>query len=125
MASETRKLTPVGAYRISWKLAQAGRFVEANPYLAYSAEAGYAHAIYGLATWYLHGRHVRKNYQAGARLLKRAAALGHRTAKYDLAVSYETGKGAKRDPRKAFSLYKAAADAGDVDASLEVGRMYY
>jgi uncharacterized protein len=82
-------------------------------------------AEYALATWYLHGTHLRKDYRQAAELLQRSAAKGNRNAMYDLAVSYEKGRGLKRNTKKAFNLYISAAWLGDKQACYEVGRMLY
>ena len=87
--------------------------------------AGDPLACYALATWYLHGTHVKKSYKEGARLLSIAAEAKVRDALFDLAVSYETGRGVAKDRPKAFELYKEAADLGDRQAMYEVGRMLY
>jgi TPR repeat protein len=62
----------------------------------------YPPACYALATWYLHGTGVRKNYKTAFGLLRYAGRFGVRSAFYNLAVCYETGRGTKRDVKKLF-----------------------
>jgi hypothetical protein len=93
--------------------------------LGQAADTGYAPALYGLATLFLFGKAVRKDFSKGAALLKKAAAQHYAPAEYDLAVSYESGKGVKKDPRKAFLYYCRAARNGDRDSQTEVARCYY
>lgn len=90
-----------------------------------ASAAGDARATYALATWYLHGTHVKKSIKQGVRLLGVAAEAKVRDALFDLAVSYETGRGIAKDRAKAFQLYKEAADLGDPQAMFEVGRMLH
>lgn len=88
-------------------------------------EAGSPDAAYALATWYLHGEHVGKDWNKAVFLLKRASNAKNPDALYDLAVCYEEGKGIKQDKYKAFELYLQAALRGDQQSIHEVGRCYY
>jgi TPR repeat protein len=82
-------------------------------------------ACYALATWFLHGTHVKKDMKKAISLLKISAAKKHSDALYDLAVCYEEGKGIEKDERKAFLSYLEAALYGDDQSNYEVGRCYY
>jgi uncharacterized protein len=86
---------------------------------------GHVEAMHALATWYIFGVGVRKNYKKGLALEQKAAEGGIAEAAFNLAVSYETGKGVRRDPAVAFRFYKMAARLGDAQAIYEVGRCYY
>lgn len=86
---------------------------------------GDASSAYALATWYLHGTHVRKNFGRGAALLQQAARANIPEALYDLAVSYEKGAGITRSKKTAYELYLRAALWGDKQAVRSVGRCLY
>ena len=87
--------------------------------------AGEPRAFYALATWYLHGTHVRKSLKKGAELLKVAADHKVRDALFDLAVLYVQGRGVPKDKQQSFGLFREAADGGDPEAMTGVGRMLY
>jgi TPR repeat protein len=96
-----------------------------RPLLISAHEAGDARATYALATWYLHGRVVRKNMRKAVALLRQAARDNLPDALYDLAVCYENGEGVRKSMRRAASLYLKAALSGDLPSVYEVGRCYY
>lgn len=86
---------------------------------------GSADAAYAMATWYLHGMHVRKNASKAVALLEIGSTAGIPSAKYDLAICYENGKGVVKNLKKAFSLYVEAALRGESSSIYEVGRCYF
>jgi len=88
-------------------------------------QAGNAEATYALGTWYLFGKHVKKNHRTAAQYLERASDRNYASAAYDLAVSYEKGAGVPKDKHEAFRLYMKAARLGDTQAAYEVGRCFY
>lgn len=93
--------------------------------LRFASEMGDDRAIYALATWYLFGENVEKDYIKAAELLVEAVNLGNTDAMFDLAISYEKGFGVEADERKAFLLYLEAALRGNVSAIYEVSRCYW
>lgn len=82
-------------------------------------------ATYAIATWYLFGKHLKKDYKKAVTLLQLATEGNLPEAFYDLAVCYETGKGVKIDKRQAFLNYLSASLLGDKQSIYEVGRCYY
>jgi uncharacterized protein len=82
-------------------------------------------ATYAISTWYLHGKHLKKDLKKAVELLKMAVKGNLSAAYYDLAVCYETGKGVKIDKKEAFLNYLSAALLGDGQSIYEVGRCYY
>ena len=86
---------------------------------------GNAEAAYAIGTWYLFGKHVKKNYRTAVSYLERASARGYASAASDLAVCYEKGAGVSKDKGEAFRLYMKAARLGDKQAAYEVGRCFY
>lgn len=114
-------------YKKALELSQgvSPNYNQAYTYLKSAAEEEDDQAIYALATWYLFGRHVRKNLSKAARLLRSASDLGNTNATYDLAVCYEDGAGVKKNLPMAFRLYMKAAIRGDNQSVAEVGRLYY
>jgi len=81
-------------------------------------------AMYALASWYLHGKHVRKNYAKACALLLPASARVA-DASSALAICFEKGQGVKKNLSKAFYYHVNAAMLGDPEAYYEVGRCYY
>lgn len=90
-----------------------------------SMDSGYSESAYALATWYLFGNHVEKDWNKAVFLLKKASREKHPSALYDLAVCYEEGKGVKKDEKEAFQLYLQGALRRDKQSFHEVGRCYY
>ena len=84
-----------------------------------------ARAAYALATWYLHGTHVKKDTRQATALLRQAAEANIPDALYDLAVSYEKGIGVKKSEKKAYELYLRAAVWGEKQSFYEVGRCLF
>ncbi|WJI14308.1 hypothetical protein MWN52_11705 [Pseudoxanthomonas winnipegensis] len=82
-------------------------------------------ADYALATWYLHGRFVRKNLRKSIKLLRSACDAKVPDACFDIAVLYETGIGVKKNLKKAAAYYLKAALLGDKSAANEVARCLY
>ena len=82
-------------------------------------------AAYALATWHLHGTHVKKDMTKGVVLLRQAAEENVSEALFDLAVCYEKGAGARKNEKKAYELYLRAAIWGDRQSYYEVGRCLY
>lgn len=97
-----------------------------------SIELGNKKASYALATWYLNGFHVRKNYKKGFSLLQISVQGGrengfilYKDALADIAVCYELGNGVRKDKRKAYYYYFLAALNGDIQAKQELSRCLY
>lgn len=100
-------------------------FGNAFDLLTRAFELGSPEAAYALGTWYLHGRHVRKNLKRAMHFLEIAADGDVAAAHFDLAVSYEKGIGTRKDVRRAARHYLSAALLGDVQSIYEVGRCFY
>lgn len=121
-------MNPSDMYDRALVLAKRGRKSQAArviPLLRAAAGAGHAMASHALATWYIHGIGLRKNFAAAVELEKVAARAGIVEAIYNLAFSYESGRGVAKDPREALRLYRRAARLGDTDAMYEVGRCLF
>ena len=115
-------------YQEALTLARRGRKAQAHralPLLRAAADCGHAMAAHALATWYIHGIGVRKNFRVAVALEEVAARAGIPEAVFNLAFAYETGRGAKKDGAKALKLYRRAATLGDKDAIYEVGRCIF
>lgn len=97
-----------------------------------SIRLGNKKASYALATWYLNGFHVKKNYKKGFSLLQYAVQGGtennftlYKEALSDIAVCYELGNGVQKDKQKAYYYYLLAALNGDEQAKQELSRCLY
>lgn len=111
------------ARRLSAK--KNGDYASAFHLLEKAKKSGNAEAIYALATWYLHGRYVRKSKRKALKLLKEAVSMNHASACYDLAVCYEAGEGVRKSEKMALKMYLKGALLGEKQCLYEVGRCYY
>lgn len=99
--------------------------VQVRSLLELAQKGGDADAAYALGTWFLHGKHVPKDYRKAVTLLRQAVAGNVANALYDLAVCYEKGAGIKRSPKRALEYYLRAALRGEAQSVYEVGRCFY
>jgi TPR repeat protein len=68
--------------------------------------------------------HLRTpNYTASANWYRIATEHGHRVASYALGWCYEFGCGVPQNYAKAVALFRAAAERGNVDAEVRLGRL--
>ena len=117
-----------GLYEKALLLAKRGRRKYASRVVALlqaAVDCGHAQAAHALATWYIHGIGVRRNFAHAIALEKIAARANIAPAIYNLAFAYESGRGVDKNTRKAFLLYRKGARLGDVDAMYEVGRCLF
>ncbi|TAA21586.1 tetratricopeptide repeat protein [Pseudoxanthomonas winnipegensis] len=123
----TKLKKSVGPYeRAEREMSQAKPSLEkAYSYLIEAQSNFDPRADYALATWYLHGRFVRRNVRKSIRLLKSACDGKVPEACFDIAVLYETGVGVKKNPRRAAIYYLKAALLGEKSAANEVARCLY
>jgi TPR repeat protein len=115
-------------YRRALALARRGRVrhaKEVTSLLKGAAQSGHAMAAHALATWYIYGIGVRKNFATAMMLEEQAARAGILDAICNLARAYETGKGVQKDASKSHRLYRRASALGDVGAPYEVGRQLF
>ena len=87
-----------------------------TPALRMAAEAGDARAQFVIASHYLQGRGVPRDYAKAAQWYARAAAQGLAVAQYRLGTLYERGRGLPRSTALARTWYEKAARAGNVKA---------
>lgn len=121
-------MSPSAMYEQALALGKKGRKLHAPRVISLlraAADAGHAMAAHALATWYIHGIGLRKNFKSAVQLEKIAARAGIAEAIFNLAFSYETGRGVVKDTREALRQYRRAARLGDVDAMYEVGRCLF
>ena len=90
-----------------------------------AADLGNSDANYAIATWYLHGKYLRKDVKKGVSFLLIAIEKDHPSALFDMAICYEKGLGIRSNKRKAFECYLKAFLYGDIKSAFEVGRCYY
>jgi uncharacterized protein len=90
-----------------------------------SADNGDNRSQYALATWYLFGTNVEKNFYKAVYYLKKSAARGNSDAMFDLAVCFDKGAGIATNRKKAYCLFLKSALRGDVTATHEVGRRLF
>jgi TPR repeat protein len=112
-------------------LKRAEMFVRRNQLMpAYelllAAEAkGSSDASYAIGTWYLFGKHVKKDLYKAVQYFTKAGERGNSDALFNLAICYEKGAGVNKDLEKAFKYYLEAYNRGDVNSAYEIGRMLY
>lgn len=68
--------------------------------------------------------HLRKEMVSLLKDLQKDADAGNAEALFDIANIYEHGLGPEQDLKKAFSLYKQAAEKNHADAIFKLGIMY-
>jgi TPR repeat protein len=115
-------------YQRALALAKKGRERHAPdvlPLLKAATAAGHSMAAHALASWYIHGIGVRKNFATAVALEMKAARSGIVDAINNLAFAYEAGRGVEKDERRSFQLYRRAAALGDPGATYEVGRCFF
>ncbi|TXH77729.1 MAG: sel1 repeat family protein [Lysobacteraceae bacterium] len=114
------------AYQKALSIARKnGPSEDAYNHLKTAISEGDHRASYALATWYLHGAHVKKDHKKAVALLKKAANHDLADAAFDLAVCYEKGEGVKKDLAQAAAMYLRALRCGDSSAAKELYRMFY
>lgn len=96
-----------------------------------AAEMGYAPAYYAIATAYLDGEGVERNFDKAFEWFRKAADSGDTYAKLKLAECYKRGAGCKRDYAAAMALYQQIAGEKSIKryscaggAEYEIGNMY-
>ena len=67
---------------------------------------------------------IRGDWPAAVKLLQPLAEQGNAQAQVDMGDMYMFGHGVKKDPAKALTWYRKAADQGNAAAELNVGRGY-
>ncbi len=80
-------------------------------------------ALYHLAMILI--KQERKDFVTVAKLLEKAAKLGHPNAQYNLAVMYQKGDGVEQDMQKALFWYEKAAEANLAIAQYNLGMIYF
>ena len=80
-------------------------------------------AMVNLATLYVKGQGVGKNFSKAAELFDRAVQKGHELAAYYLGGMYENGVGTPKDFERAHGYYEFAANKGNVTSMIKLGMM--
>lgn len=115
------------AYKHALQIAQQDEYrpEEVLELLTQAAIAGNGDAAAAIGSWYVHGKHVKKNSRKAVEWFRKAAEAGNAEGFYGLAGAYERGIGGlSKDERKAFEHYLRAALAGEKFALPEVARCY-
>ena len=89
-----------------------------------AAQAGDAHAQYGLAHCYQYGLGVAADPARAAHWYEQAAAQGYAPAQHALGALYASGEGVTLDPSRAVQYYQQAAAQGYAPAVHALGDMY-
>ena len=96
-----------------------------------AAELGYTPAYYAIATAYLDGEGVQKDFDKAFEWFKKAVDNGDISAKLKLAECYKRGAGCERDYVSAMALYQQVAGEKSMKrysfadvAEYEIGNMY-
>ncbi len=87
-----------------------------TPALRMAASSGDPKAQFIVATAWLQGRAVKRDFAKAAQWYAKAAAKGLAVAQYRLGTLYERGRGLPHDTARARHWYEQAARAGNVKA---------
>ena len=96
-------------------------FAEAENWYAKAAEGGVPYAQWRMGAIAID---VHKDWKAGLKWIRPAAAQGLIDAQAALGFAYERGNGVKRNPKLAAKWYEAAADHGDTAAQSHFAGLY-
>lgn len=118
-----RSAAPASTGTASIEAYHRGEYRGNQAMLGALAKQGYAPAQNELASMYLAGTGVERNYAEAFRLFRQAADQNFRDAQANLAWMYETGQGTKKDLAMARRYYRRAADAGDEMAIAKISEL--
>jgi TPR repeat protein len=88
------------------------------------ADRGDAYAQVDLATRYLAGDGVPKDYKEAVRWLRNAAEQGGSDAQHKLGSLYRDGIGVQKDQAEATRWFRMAAEQGSASAQYDLGTMF-
>ncbi|MEM7362259.1 MAG: tetratricopeptide repeat protein [Bacteroidota bacterium] len=77
-----------------------------------------------LGTWYLEGKHVKKNLKRAISFFKKAADEDVIEAVYQLALHHQSGIGTPQDAQEAHRLFTKAALNGHPPSAQKVADIY-
>ena len=100
-------------------------YTDAYRLLYSSYKSGEPRAAYAIGSWFLYGRHVKKNLKSAIKYFRKAADKNIPEALFELGSLYEKGRGVRKNERIALDYYLKSAIHGDDDAIFEVGRCYF
>lgn len=106
-------------------MTKGGDIAKAYQYLEQAASEGDGLSIYALATWRLHGFHLKRNVREATRMLRMAAKKDVAWACYDLAYSYLSGNGVKQSYNEAAKYYLRAFFLGEPKAADALEWLFY
>lgn len=99
---------------------------EAVHWYKQAAEKGNIEAQVNLAELYMKGEGCSKDYEKARELLLVAAKKGHKVAARLLGNNYAVGgDGAKKDLNETVYWYRKAADAGDIEANIDLAECFF
>ena len=117
------QLTPREAYLLGreyfYKEGTRGNAMQAEKYLASSADRGYVHAQHLLGDFYYEGKSGKTDLQKAEKYYRLGVQQNDPCCKYNLALILE-----QKDPKAALALYGEAADQGNAQAMYLLGTYY-
>jgi TPR repeat protein len=78
-----------------------------------------------LASWYLDGKCVPKDYSKAARWYRMAAHGGDASAQANLGLLYRNGRGVRQDDTEAVNWFRKSAEQGFAEGQFFLGSMYF
>ena len=102
---------------------KSGKEKESFEWYKKAADLGDPNAIFGVGRCYIAGSGVKKDEQAGMKLLLKSAELGCVEAQYFVGIAYLEGVILKENKTEAEKFFKKAADQGHPDAMVELGNI--
>jgi localization factor PodJL len=119
---------PAAEYELGMRYAEGRGMPQSMPeavkWFERAANAGFAPALFRLASLNEKGDGVKKNTQEARRLYVAAAAKGHAKAMHNLAVLYAEGIDGKPDYKVAADWFRKAAMYGVADSQYNLAILY-
>lgn len=105
------------AFKRGYEAYYRGQYERAAGIWGRLADQGHVKSMNNLATMYVQGKGVPRDYARAHEFYRRAAARNDARAAYNLGIAFEFGRGVRVDDREALAWYRKASDRGLVEAT--------
>ncbi|MBO6781684.1 MAG: sel1 repeat family protein [Alphaproteobacteria bacterium] len=112
------------AFKRGYEAYYRGQYERAAGIWTQLADQGHVKSMNNLATMYVQGKGVDRNYPLANLYYRRAAAQNDARAAYNLGLAHEFGRGVAKSDAEALGWYRKAADRGLVEAMNAIAWVY-